>query len=344
MSTLTSEEIEKKISDSYEIPNKVKELMLEPVVSVRTSTYNHGPYIKECIEGVLMQKTTFPVEYIIGEDYSTDETRAIVFEYAKKYPDRIRVITADYNVGAKANGRRCVRACRGKYIALCEGDDYWIDPYKLQKQVDFLEKNPEYGMCYAKAKLYLQDKRKYIGTLGASATKFVELIKGDTIPTLTVCLRRNLLLRYYKEIEPESKNWLMGDYPEWLWFAHNSKISFINKVVAVYRILRESMSHSQNVERRKAFSISSMEVQRFFVNLYSTNYSTNALNINFNDIERLILAKLAMEEGKYNLYKENIKMIQQKTWKICIRKAAGKNYLFFIILRFCLLMTNKIIK
>ena len=107
---LSSEEIEKRVADSYELPNEVLKEIPEPMVSVRTSTYNHGPYIKQCIEGVLMQKTSFPFEYIIGEDFSTDETREIVFEYAKKYPQIIRVVTADYNVGSKANGQRCIQS------------------------------------------------------------------------------------------------------------------------------------------------------------------------------------------------------------------------------------------
>ncbi|ANT64609.1 Putative glycosyltransferase EpsE [Prosthecochloris sp. CIB 2401] len=144
------EGIEKKFMDSYEVDNNVISAVPSPLVSIRTSTYQHVKYIGQCIEGVLMQKTNFPIEYIIGEDYSTDGTREIVLEYARKYPHVIRVITADYNVGAKANGRRCENAIRGKYVALCEGDDYWTDPYKLQKQVDSLEENPEYGMVFTR--------------------------------------------------------------------------------------------------------------------------------------------------------------------------------------------------
>ena len=159
---LTEAEINKRVSDSYEVGNNVLEAVPNPLVSIRTSTYNHGPYIKQCIEGILMQKTNFAFEYIIGEDFSTDETREIVFDYARKYPNIIRVITADYNVGSKANGRRCINACRGKYMALCEGDDYWTDPLKLQKQVDFLEGHPEYTMCFHAAILKWNGKRKSI--------------------------------------------------------------------------------------------------------------------------------------------------------------------------------------
>jgi glycosyltransferase involved in cell wall biosynthesis len=149
---LNTEEIERRIHDSYELPNNVLQAVPHPMVTVRTSTYQHGPFIQDCIEGVLMQKTNFPIEFIIGEDFSTDGTRDIVFEYAKRYPDIIRVITADYNVGSKANGRRCIQASRGKYMALCEGDDYWTDPLKLQKQVDFLEVNSDCSLCFHASK------------------------------------------------------------------------------------------------------------------------------------------------------------------------------------------------
>jgi glycosyltransferase involved in cell wall biosynthesis len=118
------------------------------MVTVGTITYNHLPFIEKCIKGVLMQQTTFPIEFMIGEDFSTDGTREIVFEYARKYPEFIRVITADYNIGAHANSLRCFKAFRGQYIALCEGDDYWTDLLKLQKQVDFLEVMPSFVMCY----------------------------------------------------------------------------------------------------------------------------------------------------------------------------------------------------
>ena len=112
-------------------------------VSVLMITYNHENFIREAIEGVLMQKTDFPIELIIGEDCSTDGTRKIVMEYASKYPDIIRPLLPDSNLGMMKNFIETMQAATGKYIALCEGDDYWTDPYKLQKQVDILNKLPD---------------------------------------------------------------------------------------------------------------------------------------------------------------------------------------------------------
>lgn len=106
-------------------------------VSVAMPTYNQKAYIRDAIEHVLRQKTTFPFELIIGEDRSTDGTRDIVSSYQEENPDIIRVVTSNSNVGAAANNRRILETCRGKYIAFCDGDDYWHDLEKLQKQVDF---------------------------------------------------------------------------------------------------------------------------------------------------------------------------------------------------------------
>lgn len=130
-------------------------LCQHPVVSVQMITYNHEPYIRQAIEGVMMQKTDFEFELIIGEDCSQDKTREICFEYQKKYPDKIRVLWWHENVSKLGgNGRRCVARRRGEFVALCEGDDYWTDPLKLQKQVDVMRKYPNVGLCFCGSKIY----------------------------------------------------------------------------------------------------------------------------------------------------------------------------------------------
>ena len=133
-----------------------EKLCKHPVVSVHMITYNHEPYIRQAIEGVMMQKTDFEFELVIGEDASQDKTREICFEYQKKYPDKIRVLWWHENLRkvnhpGGGNSRRVYARCRGEFIALCEGDDYWIDPLKLQKQVDVMRKNPSVGFCFTGA-------------------------------------------------------------------------------------------------------------------------------------------------------------------------------------------------
>lgn len=119
-----------------------------PTVSVCMITYNHEAYIAQAIESVLMQKTDFSVELVIGEDCSTDQTRGLCAEYQQRHPDRIRLLPSEKNMGIQANFIRTLCACRGKYIALLEGDDFWTDPSKLQKQVDFLETHETYNLTF----------------------------------------------------------------------------------------------------------------------------------------------------------------------------------------------------
>lgn len=326
MNVLTTEEIEKRISDSYELPNNVLDAVPEPLVTIRTSTYNHGPYIRQCIEGVLMQKTNFPFELIIGEDYSTDETRDIVFEYAKKYPDIIRVITADYNVGSKANGRRCIRACRGKYMALCEGDDYWIDPLKLQKQVDFLEEHEDYGLIYTNYKVLYQDNNTIVNASQPnrpSGNVFDNLLRHNFIVTATVMLNFDFYKKINSNLQNYSQNWRMGDYPLWLEFALRTKVKYLPESTTVYRVLSESASHSTiAIDKIISFNKSCMDVQYFFA---TKNNKVDLLPFIIEDYNcRMYQFCLEHDSDKITIYRNYIlknKMTSRKMilFKLCAR-------------------------
>ena len=143
------------VNDAWNIPcietSDAEKLCKRPLVSVNMQTYNHEKFITQAIEGVMMQETDFEYELIIGEDCSKDRTREICFEYQKKYPDKIRVLWAEENVCrlfCQANVNRCLIRSRGKYVACCEGDDYWTDPKKLQKQVEYMEAHPGCAMSF----------------------------------------------------------------------------------------------------------------------------------------------------------------------------------------------------
>jgi glycosyltransferase involved in cell wall biosynthesis len=139
-----------------EFPNKVKQKIKNPSVTVQIVTYNHVSFIKDALEGVLMQKTNFQFEIILGDDESQDGTREICIEYAKKYPGQIRLMLHKRENNIKILGKPCLIfqyiynnfSARGKYIAVCSGDDYWTDSLKLQKQFDFLEANPMVNRTY----------------------------------------------------------------------------------------------------------------------------------------------------------------------------------------------------
>lgn len=261
MSEITEEDITKSVSGDENIP----------LVSIWCTVYNHEPYLRQCLDGFVMQKTNFKFEAIVHDDASTDGSAAIIREYAEKYPDIIKPILETENQYSKKDGsldRIMDSNMRGKYIAFCEGVDYWIDPNKLQMQVDFLEANPDYGMCYTKTSVYKQNRQKITGVFGRAFNGFEELIQGNVIPTLTVMLRSDFEWKYKAEVKPSEKNWLMGDYPRWLWMSLNTKIKFIKHITSVYRVLENSASHSPDIEKQVVFSKSAYDIQKYFVDTY----------------------------------------------------------------------------
>ena len=271
-----TEEIRRRIEDSYEVENNVLNAVPQPLVSIRTSTYNHGKYIRQCIEGILMQKTSFPFEYIIGEDCSTDQTREIVMEYAAKYPDIIRVVTADYNVGMKANGERCIMRCRGKYMALCEGDDYWIDPLKLQKQVDYLEAHPQCSMSYTEAVIINEDPTKKVKRWRKGVTEnFCEhlMIKGNPVVTASVLIRMNVYQEFMREQSTYDIQMKMGDVPLWIYAAKDHPVHHMDDKTVAYRVLANSASHSPDPEKVRAFFQNSLDIKLYMNRRYNIGVS-----------------------------------------------------------------------
>lgn len=168
------------------------------VVSVACITYNHAPYIRQCLEGFLMQKTNFPIEIIVHDDASTDGTDDIIREYALKYPELFKVILQEENQYSKGVDVLSLvfERSAGKYIALCEGDDYWTDPLKLQKQVDFLEQNPLYVMCSHRYDYYYQLNDTYDDNLNDTSRSYSLdfLLEGGWLfHPLTVMFKRSAI-------------------------------------------------------------------------------------------------------------------------------------------------------
>lgn len=213
-----------------------------PLVSVCVQTYQHVKFISKCLDGILMQKTDFPFEVILGEDESKDGTREICIKYAEKYPDKIRLFLRSRKdviyIGGRATGRynflENLKASKGKYIALCEGDDYWTDENKLQKQVEFLEGDPEFVMCFHKVEI--QDGENILDDFitkvpeGLTTITISDLIKGNFIHTPTVMFRNNVIV---------FPDWFVlspvGDYPLYILLALKGKIKYLEYQMAVYR-------------------------------------------------------------------------------------------------------------
>jgi len=245
--------------------------MKTPLVSILMLTYNHEKYISDAIEGVLNQKTNFPIEIVIGEDQSTDSTREICKKYFIENPDRIRILDSEINLGGMTNFLRTLKECTGKYIAFCEGDDFWIDSFKVQKQVDFLEDNPEFALISSNKKVLrgetLFDETEKINTTGNIVE---DLLISNFISTLTVLVRTDILKEAVKTVlvQANRRDWPVMDYPLWINIALNYKIGFINDVTGVYRLLPESLSHSLNPAKALAFDKWGIDVREYYYREY----------------------------------------------------------------------------
>lgn len=170
------------------------------VVSISCITYNHAPYIRQCLDGFMMQQTDFAFEILIHDDASTDGTAEIIKEYEAKYPDIIKPIYEEENQWMKGRRGSAVfnfPRAKGKYIAMCEGDDYWTDPLKLQKQVNFLESNPDYSVCSHCYQAYDHESKRLCGGVQSLLNveyDITDLLKGRWyFQTLTLLFRRSEL-------------------------------------------------------------------------------------------------------------------------------------------------------
>lgn len=211
----------------------------DPLVSVCCITYNHGLYISQAIEGFLMQKTNFPFEIVIGEDKSQDDTRNICIQYAARYPDRIRLLHREHNLGMLPNFFDTLKSCHGKFIALCEGDDYWTDPYKLQKQVDFLEANPDCSLCFHATEYIFNDTQQSFiyrpGRIPKDSKfdmKHAILAGGGMMATNSMMFPREYTLERPKWVDKAP----VGDLPLMLLLASKGRIGYLDEVMGVYRV------------------------------------------------------------------------------------------------------------
>ena len=329
-----------------------------PLVSVFMLTYNHAPYIAQAIERVLHQERSFPIELVIGEDCSTDGTRDIVLNFQQKYPNVIRVITSEINVGGHKNGERVRKACRGKYIAFCEGDDYWHDPVKLNKQVDYLERHPECGLVYSDYDVYneiygekIRDFNKFRKweipenpTLSDFFVRYNRIGgKNMGVRTCTAIVRRNILNQIV-ESDPflhQSGHFKMGDAQVWVDIAGKARIHYIPDSMATYRLLDESMTRSKDTVKNLQFEISCAEMFIYLGNKY--NISSDIIS-GYEQNKYDDLLRLSYYTKNANLAEETRKNIKKMNYKKWFLYFGAKYTAIFYICRALLLLRNVLLK
>ncbi len=230
----------------------------DPLVSIQCLVYNHEPFLRQCLDGFVMQKATFPFEAIVHDDASTDGSAAIIREYAEKYPDIIKPIYETENQYSKHDGslRRVVHAAvhpSAKYIAICEGDDYWIDPQKLQLQVDFLESHPDYSFSVHEYKVWNEVKKEF----EPHQIEFLKGANGNLTLTLDDYVTRvfftKTLTSVYRKSAFENSKYRQYDPAgfDWMLFyalMTQGKCYLLNRAMGVYRVQPNSVTASKNLE------------------------------------------------------------------------------------------------
>jgi glycosyltransferase involved in cell wall biosynthesis len=222
-----------------------------PLVSIACVTFNHEKYIENTINSFLSQKTNFNFEIIICDDASSDKTNSIVNKFLVNNYQNISIYfyRHESNIGMHKNGLFSLKKCSGKYIALCDGDDYWTDDYKLQKQIDFLEKNNEYNLCYHDV-LILNSKgifsKDFINKTNKNiSTKYDLAVWGNYIHTCSVVVRNNNFLdKFDNDVN-------FCDYISYMQFVNDGKIMKIEEIMSVYRYVDGIWSSSSNRKKQK---------------------------------------------------------------------------------------------
>ncbi len=294
---------------AYKVVNFKEE---HPDISVAMLAYNHEKYISEAIESVLIQKTHYSYKIIIAEDCSTDKTRDIIIDYQKKYPEKIKLILQEKNVGASQNVLDLLSNTEGQYIALLEGDDYWTDPLKLQKQVDFLEENHDFVICGHSALVLkagsLTDELKPVLTYQRDLSS-EQLMSDSFIVTLTSLFRAEPL----KDLPEEFKFVTNGDTFLFRFLGQYGGYKYMgdNITPAVYRVHEGGVwSMIDNKAQIYNAMVTSFFLARYFdrvgrKNLATANYrmmlvrGLMVFGLSFNGVKKFIVYKLKRLVRRY---------------------------------------------
>lgn len=306
------------------------------MVSIRCLVYNHEPYLRQCLDGFVMQKTTFPFEAIIHDDASTDGSADIIREYAERYPKIIKPIYETENQYSKHDGsiNRIINdACKGKYMAICEGDDYWTDPNKLQRQVDILENHPECTIIFNRVKVISKDNhyldwdipRKghvHEGFIELKDYTYEEYNRGFwTFHTSSYLYKSYLMNGYSKILAHEFKNFPYGDMPLLLFCLSKGKGYFISETMGCYRYM--SGGYNSTIAKNPCFAIKQEEKL-----IKALKDLDNFTKMKYHDD---IHKKIIRSTFKIELLRENYKSLFNKELRLGLKKFPLKIRLYFFM-------------
>jgi len=300
------------------------------LVSVNCITYNHEEYISDAIEGFLMQKTDFDFEILIGEDCSTDNTRKIVEKYIDMYPDKIRLVTYDKNVGGRRNSQMLYENSKGKYIAVCEGDDYWTNPLKLQKQVNYMEQNEGCTLCFHSADIVKANKHKTGRILRSYYKNTVATTEDIIIGDGNFCPTQSLM--YYKESMNNPPEFYtkspVGDYPLQMILASHGYAYYIDENMSAYRTAVKGSwtQRTKTIEKSLQFSQRLMCMLDDFNKYTNYEYSSavDKAKLNIKCKMLLLQGKIKEVKGQYKEYYNQLEV--KEKMKLYARCTLPKTY------------------
>ena len=264
-------------------------------VSVLMPTYMHEKYISQAIESFLTQECTFDCELLINDDCSKDNTANIAAKYANKYPEKVKFFAQKENKGLLENYKFLLSKASGEYIAILESDDYWMDPKKLEKQISFLENNPEYGLSFTG---WTRDRDgeqdsfsndSFLCNLSISdAYKYILL--RNIIRAVTVVFRRSEFDKYCNIDDYIHNKFITFDYPVWLSILAHNKVHYLPECTAVYREIGTSISNTSNLSKRLNFEREVYKIRRYIINLYgSAGLNVSKIRLR----EAIVLSRIA---------------------------------------------------
>lgn len=249
--------------------------MNNPLVAIRTLVYNHEPYLRECFDGLVMQKTNFSFVTIVHDDCSKDKSADIIREYAEQYPNIIKPIFEIENQYSKRDGslirimNEAIDATGAKYVAICEGDDYWTDPYKLQKQVDFMESHPEIGLCYTDYNKQYELSEHIIPSMFERQKQYrpetyeQHLLKPGYLAPMTWLCRSEI-----SDIIFKTKVYTDGTYSYMLEAMQHSQVAYIPETTATYRVHGGSASNPDTPQSLFNYLNGTFNTRRYFADKY----------------------------------------------------------------------------
>ena len=272
-----------------------------PLASIVVTTYNQEESLSVTLDSLLAQKTSFPFEIVVGEDCSKDGTRAVLADYATRYPGVVRPIYNEHNLGILGNYVSTLRQCRGKYISGCAGDDFWNDPEKLQLQVDVMENDPEIGLVYTDVYMdSVATGEKYLRRCkNPQADTFTQLLQGCFITAPTACYRASLL-EYVDFDDFKRRGFIMEDYPMWLTFSLHTKFYRLRRPTVIYRIERKFINDAREVGLHTCkFDEGTTAIRLYFRNEYPDRTPLTVEDIEDAHYKLCCLSGLNMNDRKF---------------------------------------------